>query len=568
MGMVTIHLVVGVGVLLLPLFLVFFSLSTVMSLATLYIIIGAISFVTSVVTTIVLVTKFINQPAAHGFFSYSDTMASALFSLGLLLDGVIPFVPSIDIPCYQYALIYSLFIIPIITGFFSVLGTAIERFQAFAVYRDTRVVTRKFSIAWFLSSWTLAISFVIILVGQIEQTGQNVQNSKDLHNKDTERKFVLASQIFPGPHSQIWNVENIWNNDNKENELVIAGDHVVDEVLLDEDYAFAQFNSSESVITESEDEKVMEENNIMENRPFNNSKLSTDLSSIVLVRDLREDGLFLDDGKLEKKTGKNEDNIKMETQELNDEVEMAQYNTNMSIQDKVVVIESTEYKRPGSKSIEDRDNTGDETESHPRCEVKSNEFIMYYFTLLFLLCFTTPVLITTSLNVYITSAVKNTQHDIISHHQWLTLGACVLMWGPCLVERLLSKWGLLSDRLPVSAFLFLLGHTHNLLRCVLHAVFAQQMQSSSRTGFTVNVSPPRVSWGTDRQNKVVPIEKKVTNEDEKNETPPKEQKRKNTLTPRPPCIGMTTMITTTPQPTRRATIPGIPNIQIIETTCT
>ena len=129
MGLVTIHLVIGVGVLILPLFLVFFSLSTVMSLANLYIMIGSISFVTSVVTTIILVTKFINQPAAHGFFSYSDAMASALLSLGLLLDGVIPFVPTIDIPCYQYALIYSLFIIPIITSFFSVLGMAIERFQ-------------------------------------------------------------------------------------------------------------------------------------------------------------------------------------------------------------------------------------------------------------------------------------------------------------------------------------------------------------------------------------------------------------------------------------------------------
>jgi hypothetical protein len=32
-----------------------------MTLATLYIMIGAISFVTSVITTIILVTKFINQ---------------------------------------------------------------------------------------------------------------------------------------------------------------------------------------------------------------------------------------------------------------------------------------------------------------------------------------------------------------------------------------------------------------------------------------------------------------------------------------------------------------------------
>ena len=140
--MVTIHLVVGVGVLILPLCLVLFSLGgdlgAEMNLANLYIIIGAISFVTSVVTTIVLGTKFINQPAAHGFFSYSDTMASALFSLGLLLDGVLKPGDLLNDDCYKFYLIYGLFVVPIITGFFSVLGTAIERFQAFAVYRDTR----------------------------------------------------------------------------------------------------------------------------------------------------------------------------------------------------------------------------------------------------------------------------------------------------------------------------------------------------------------------------------------------------------------------------------------------
>ena len=142
MGMVTIHLVVGVGVLILPLCLILFSLGGdlggEMNLANLYIIIGAISFVTSVVTTIVLGTKFINQPAAHGFFSYSDTMASALFSLGLLLDGVLKPGDLLTNDCYKFYLIYGLFVVPIITGFFSVLGTAIERFQAFAVYRDTR----------------------------------------------------------------------------------------------------------------------------------------------------------------------------------------------------------------------------------------------------------------------------------------------------------------------------------------------------------------------------------------------------------------------------------------------
>ena len=43
---------------------------------------------------------------------------------------------------------------------------------------------------------------------------------------------------------------------------------------------------------------------------------------------------------------------------------------------------------------------------------------MYYFTLLFLLCFATPVLITTSLNVYITSVVfSNFDIDAHQHSQ-------------------------------------------------------------------------------------------------------------------------------------------------------
>ena len=41
---------------------------------------------------------------------------------------------------------------------------AIERFQAFAVYRDTSVMSKKFSIAWFVASWLIAICFVVIMV--------------------------------------------------------------------------------------------------------------------------------------------------------------------------------------------------------------------------------------------------------------------------------------------------------------------------------------------------------------------------------------------------------------------
>ena len=46
-------------------------------------------------------------------------------------------------------------------------------------------------------------------------------------------------------------------------------------------------------------------------------------------------------------------------------------------------------------------------------------FVEYYFILLFLLCFATPVLITTSLNVFIHSAVQNTTYEVIISRVYL-----------------------------------------------------------------------------------------------------------------------------------------------------
>ena len=76
-----------------------------------------------------------------------------------MVHGIIEMIETSPTPsCFQHKLIYGLYIVPIITSFFSVLGMAIERFQAFALYRDRRRLTRKFSIAWFMSSWTLGTS--------------------------------------------------------------------------------------------------------------------------------------------------------------------------------------------------------------------------------------------------------------------------------------------------------------------------------------------------------------------------------------------------------------------------
>ena len=141
----------------------------------LYIILGFVSFIA--ITIVVLVKKFIDQPAA--------TMASGLLSLGLLLDGVIGLVPAISTRnCYHFKLLYGLFVVAIVPGFFSILGMAIERFQAFAVYRNHRHITRKFSIAWFLSSWTLSVVFVVILLPQIQEKHTIATHIHITHQED------------------------------------------------------------------------------------------------------------------------------------------------------------------------------------------------------------------------------------------------------------------------------------------------------------------------------------------------------------------------------------------------
>ena len=159
-----------------------------LKLATLYIILGSISFIACVLTFVVLIKKFIDRPLPHCFFSYSDTIASALLSLALLLDGIIGLVPAIvQQSCYHFKLLNGLFVVAIVTGFFSVLGISIERFHMFAVVKDYSAIRRKFSIFWFLSSWTLSIVFVIILLPQIQAS---------LQKKKSWNPFIFLSTIF------------------------------------------------------------------------------------------------------------------------------------------------------------------------------------------------------------------------------------------------------------------------------------------------------------------------------------------------------------------------------------
>ena len=85
-------------------------------------------------------------------------------------------------------------------------------------------------------------------------------------------------------------------------------------------------------------------------------------------------------------------------------------------------------------------------------------------------------------------------------HAFLSISqaACVLMWGPSLIERLLAKWDIIHPKLVASVFLFLLGHTHNLLRSILHAVFAQQIHGITWQGNQLELHQRQASNGRAR----------------------------------------------------------------------
>ena len=127
-------------------------------------------------------------------FFMNQLIFSALFSLGLFLSGIQEFYPiKPGKPCYHYELIYGLYIVPIITSYFSVLGMAIERFQSFALYthKDRRILTRRFSISWSITSWTLAFCFFVMFLSQIgPKTWQELpEEEKAQLNKIRREKF-------------------------------------------------------------------------------------------------------------------------------------------------------------------------------------------------------------------------------------------------------------------------------------------------------------------------------------------------------------------------------------------
>ena len=65
-------------------------------------------------------------------------------------------------------------------------------------------------------------------------------------------------------------------------------------------------------------------------------------------------------------------------------------------------------------TVGDTSGTADNKKDIKECRISSNVFMLYYWILMFLLCFATPVLVTSSLNVFIYSAVKNTTYEVIN----------------------------------------------------------------------------------------------------------------------------------------------------------
>ena len=63
-----------------------------------------------------------------------------------------------------------------------------------------RVLTKRFSVSWFLSSWTVALCFVVILVKQLDSHdhSKDMSNVKNHQHQHRQEFYLRASEIFPG----------------------------------------------------------------------------------------------------------------------------------------------------------------------------------------------------------------------------------------------------------------------------------------------------------------------------------------------------------------------------------
>ncbi|XP_042887777.1 uncharacterized protein LOC122263435 [Penaeus japonicus] len=119
-------------------------------------------------------------------------------------------------------------------------------------------------------------------------------------------------------------------------------------------------------------------------------------------------------------------------------------------------------------------------------------FLQTYTTIIFTCIFAAPLLVTTGLNAYVAWSLTSYRHSRLTettNNNWLKLRKAVLRalillaanaicWMPFMVERLLYVW--VSDwDLPsaVPALLFLLGHSHNVLRGIFYLLQYNQVHT-------------------------------------------------------------------------------------------
>ena len=81
-------------------------------------------------------------------------------------------------------------------------------------------------------------------------------------------------------------------------------------------------------------------------------------------------------------------------------------------QTSIQVLSSLGQKILTPDAVGDTSGKVDNKKDIKECRISSNVFMLYYWILMFLLCFATPVLVTSSLNVFIYSAVKNTTYEV------------------------------------------------------------------------------------------------------------------------------------------------------------
>nr|XP_053642946.1 uncharacterized protein LOC128695989 [Cherax quadricarinatus] len=186
---------------------------------TLYIITGVLEFLLNLRALTFLISNPQRPIMPIIIYGLSDTLSGALAGVGLLCDGCLYFANLLySNSCARYFLIYSLLLFPLVTSSFSALGVAIERYQGILTASShSDSFLRTFSLMWVMTSWFIALAFMIVLRGHTKVLSVYAVQDNEFY---WEKHIEIRNNR--GLLEDMWehNSQHDWSSDYRENVII------------------------------------------------------------------------------------------------------------------------------------------------------------------------------------------------------------------------------------------------------------------------------------------------------------------------------------------------------------